>query len=143
MNEVPPGVDVSDAMNQMIDGWNKAMGLHFTHATTDRVVAELAIAPHHLQPYGLVHGGVYAGIVETACSVGCALDALSRGQSAVGLDNHTSFLRATRAGKLVVTATPITRGKRTQLWEAIVTDDQGRAVANGRVRMMCLDPGSF
>jgi acyl-coenzyme A thioesterase PaaI-like protein len=36
-------------------------------------------------------------------------------------------------------ATPITRGRRTQIWEARVLDDQERIVAAGRVRLLCLE----
>ncbi len=134
--------DFAETLNQARDGWSGAMGLRFLRATRDEVVAELEIGPQHLQPYGIVHGGVYAGIVETLASSGAALDSLARGSSVVGLDNHTSFLRATRAGKLHATAIPLTRGRRTQLWEGRVVDDEGRLVATGRVRLLCLEPGA-
>ena len=135
-------VDLTEAMNAGAGGWNRAMGLRFTSATADEVVAELVIGPAHLQPHGIVHGGVYAGIVETVASVGAGISAGSRGQTAVGLENHTSFLRAVRSGTLRATARPLTRGRRTQVWEATVTDDEGRVAATGRVRLLCLDPGS-
>ena len=117
------------------------MGIHFLRATADEVIAELTVGPQHLQPYGIVHGGVHSGMIETIASVGAALAALPRGQSVVGLENHTSFLVAVREGKLRATARPLTRGRRTQVWEATVTDDAGRAVAAGRVRFLALDPG--
>jgi uncharacterized protein (TIGR00369 family) len=45
-----------------------------------------------------------------------------------------------RAGaKLHAVSTPITRGRRTQVWEARVFDDQDRLVATGRVRLLCLE----
>lgn len=115
------------------------MGLHFIHATADSVKAELEIGPDHRQAYGIVHGGVHSGVIETVASVGAALAAMPRGQSVVGLENHTSFLLAVREGKLHVTAHPLMRGKRTQIWEANVTDDAGRTVATGRVRLIALE----
>jgi 1,4-dihydroxy-2-naphthoyl-CoA hydrolase len=129
-------------MNAYAGGWNRAMHLRFVSATADEVIAELPIGPVHLQPHGIVHGGVYSGIVETVASVGAALSAGSRGQTAVGLENHTSFLRAVRSGILRATARPLTRGRRTQVWEASVTDDAGRVAATGRVRLLCLEPDS-
>jgi uncharacterized protein (TIGR00369 family) len=58
----------------------------------------------------------------------------------VGLENNTSFVRAVRAGaKLHAVSTPVTRGRRTQIWEARVLDDQERIVATGRVRLLCLE----
>jgi uncharacterized protein (TIGR00369 family) len=67
---------------------------------------------------------------------------LPRGQSVVGLENHTSFLNAVREGKLCATARPLMRGRRTQVWEATVTDAEGRTLASGRVRFLALEAGS-
>lgn len=135
-------VDFSAQLNQMLGGWNTAMGLRFLEATRDRCVAELAIGAQHTQPYGIVHGGVHAGIIEAACSTGAAVAAGANRQSVVGLENTTSFVTAVRAGTLTVTATPVTRGRRTQLWEARVTNEAGRVCATGRVRLLCLESGS-
>lgn len=123
-------------------GYNTAMGLSFVSATSDEVVADFEVGAQHLQPYGIVHGGVYCGVVEATCSVGAGLFSSSAGQAVVGVENHTSFLRAVRSGKLRVTAVPLSRGRRTQIWEAAVRDNQGRLVATGRVRLLCLEPGS-
>ena len=123
-------------------GWNRAMGVRFLKATPDEVVGELTVTPTHHQPYGIVHGGVMAGVIETLCSVGAAVVATPRNQSVVGVDNHTSFLKAVREGTLRITARPITRGRRTQLWEAEVRDAESRLVATGRVRLLCLDEGA-
>jgi 1,4-dihydroxy-2-naphthoyl-CoA hydrolase len=131
--------DYAAALNVSLDGWNAAMGLRFLRATGEEVAAELEIGPAHRQPYGIVHGGVYAGVIETVTSTGAALAALPKGQSVVGLENHTSFLHAMREGKLLVTARPLMRGRRTQVWEATVTGPDGRTVATGRVRFLALE----
>src|SRR5882762_3222604 len=116
------------------------MGITVTHATADEVRAELTIGPEHLQGYGIVHGGVHCGLIESLASIGAALVALPRNQTVVGLENNTSFVRAVRAGaKLHAVATPVTRGRKTQIWEARVLDDQERIVATGRVRLLCLE----
>jgi uncharacterized protein (TIGR00369 family) len=90
---------------------------------------------------GLVHGGVYCSAIETACSVGATLSARARDpkMGAVGLENQTSFIRAARGGKLTAIATPITRGRTTQVWEATVRDEQQRVLATGRVRLLCVE----
>ena len=133
--------DFAPQLNANLGGWNVAMGLTFTSVTEELVVGELTVAPHHLQPYGIVHGGLHCGIIEAACSTGAAVFALARGQSVVGLENSTSFIRAAREGKLRVTARPVTRGRRTQVWEGQVTDEAGKTLATGRVRLMCLEGG--
>lgn len=118
------------------------MGIHFVKANGDEVVAELEIASQHHQAYGIVHGGVYSGLIETIASVGAALWAQRHGQTVVGLENQTSFLLAVREGKLQATATPLMRGRRTQVWVAKVLDDAGRTVADGKVRLISLEAGA-
>jgi uncharacterized protein (TIGR00369 family) len=136
----PP--DLVKNLNAFRGGFNTAMGLTFVTASTDEVVAELEVQPVHLQPYGIVHGGVHSGMIETLASAGAAMVAAARGQTVVGLENSTSFVRAVRGGKLRVRAVPITRGRRTQVWEGTVTNEEGRIVATGRVRLICLDAGA-
>ncbi|MEM9455999.1 MAG: PaaI family thioesterase [Myxococcota bacterium] len=134
--------DHTAMLNARLGGFERALGLRFTRATAEEVQAEVPVGPHLLQPYGLVHGGVYASIAETLCSVGAALWAMPSGKTTVGLENSTSFLRAARGGTLVGRATPVHRGQRTQVWEVEILDDQGARVATGRVRMMMLDQGA-
>jgi 1,4-dihydroxy-2-naphthoyl-CoA hydrolase len=132
-----PNQDFASAMNEARGGWDKAMGLLFLRATSDEVVAECEIGTEHCQPHGIVHGG------ETVASIGAAIHAMPRGQSVVGLENHTSFLHAVRSGTLRATARPLTRGRRTQVWEGTIIDATGRIAATGRVRLLCLEPEAF
>ena len=134
--------DFSAAFNARLTGWVAAMGVRFVRATADEVIGEVEIGPQHHQGYGIVHGGVYSGLIETVASVGAALWALQAKQSVVGLENHTSFLRAVREGKLKVTGLPRMRGRRTQVWEGTITDDKGRTVAEGTVRLLSLEAGA-
>jgi 1,4-dihydroxy-2-naphthoyl-CoA hydrolase len=118
------------------------MGFRLVTVTTDEVVLEYDVRPEHHQPYGIVHGGVHSAAIETACSAGAGFNALARGQAVVGVENHTSFIRAVRTGRIRVTATPLTRGRRSQLWEATARNEDGQIVSTGRVRLLCLEPGS-
>ena len=139
-NDLLPLPDnVVEALNATRAGFNEMLGLTFVSATLDEIVAEVEIGPQHAQPYGVVHGGVYAAMIETLCSVGAALHAVQAGKHAVGLENTTSFLRATRGGRLRCVARPLVKGRRSHVWEATITDETMRAVATGRVRMLILE----
>ncbi|MGE3671821.1 MAG: PaaI family thioesterase, partial [Polyangiaceae bacterium] len=86
-------------------------------------------------------GGLNSCVIEALCSTGAAISAMATtGYSVVGLENSTSFLRAVRSGTLTGRATPVHRGRRSQVWEATIRDEQGRPIASGRVRLMCLEP---
>jgi uncharacterized protein (TIGR00369 family) len=134
--------DVLKMLNAARGGFEVALGMTFTRASGDEVECELPVGADLLQPYGLVHGGVYSSIIETAASVGAALFAMRSGQTTVGLENTTSFLRAVRSGKLIAIARPLHRGRATQVWEVEVRNDEGKMAATGRVRLLCLEPGA-
>ena len=138
----PTTEDFTEMINQARDAWSHAMGLQFVRVTREEVVGELEVWPVHLQAYGVVHGGVHAGVLETLASVGAAVNAMARGQTVVGLENHTSFVRAVRGGRLRATVVPLTRGRRSQLWEGRIVDDANHLIATGRVRLLCLEPGA-
>jgi uncharacterized protein (TIGR00369 family) len=86
-------------------GFIKLVGLRIEQASGDRVVLSCPVTPDLHQPFGLVHGGVYATLAETAASVGGSLWFGDRGK-VVGVSNHTDFLRAVRRGELRAEATP-------------------------------------
>lgn len=131
--------DATDLLDRHRGGFVEMLGLRFVRASPVEVVAELDVGPQHLQPYGVVHGGVYAAIVETLASSGAALGTMPQGRHAVGLENSTTFLRAVRAGRLTARAVPLTRGQRSHVWEVEIHDEDGRLAAKGRVRMLCLE----
>lgn len=132
--------DVAEWINELHVGtWDEKVGLVMVSATRDAVRARLEVRPSHHQPLGLVHGGVLASIVETMASVGAGIDARANGKHVVGLENHTSFVRAVREGTLEATATPITRGRRSHVWEVAIRGEDGALVATGRVRLLILD----
>ena len=115
--------DLSERLNEMSEGWVKVMGLHFTIATADDVRCDFTVGPEHLQGYGIVHGGVHCGVIETMASVGAAMAAMPRGQAVAGLENSTSFIRAVRAGAhLNAVCTPVTRVRTSQVWEGQIRD---------------------
>jgi uncharacterized protein (TIGR00369 family) len=122
---------------QDLGGFAAFLGLEFTEATGDRVVIRWKARPDLHQPYGIVHGGVYCSVVETAASVGAALWLAERGQ-VVGVSNHTDFLRAVRDDLLTATATPVHRGRLQQLWDVEIRDEQDRLVSRGQVRLQNL-----
>jgi 1,4-dihydroxy-2-naphthoyl-CoA hydrolase len=107
----------------------------------DAVTGHIDAGAAHHQPWGLVHGGVYASAVETACSLGASVAVADQDQFAVGLSNHTDFLRAHREGRLDVRAFPIHQGRTGQLWQCDVAREDGKLVAQGRVRLQNVPVG--
>jgi 1,4-dihydroxy-2-naphthoyl-CoA hydrolase len=121
-------------------GFDAEIGLTYLDVTPDGATAQLIITDKLLQPYGIVHGGVYCSIVESVASISAAawLNAKGGGDKVVGVNNNTDFLRAITAGMVTAVSTPIHRGRRQQLWVISITDTNDRVVARGQVRLQNL-----
>jgi len=113
----------------------RAVGLVFDEISAVRVTAHLELGPEHHTPWGVVHGGVYTAAVETAASVGASLAVRDQGQVALGLTNTTHFLRSVTAGRVTVEATVLSQGRTQQLWCVDFTDESGRLIAHGELRL--------
>jgi uncharacterized protein (TIGR00369 family) len=113
----------------------RVAGLVFDEITADRVTGHLQLGPEHHTPWGIVHGGVYATAIESAASVGASHAVRDKGQVAVGLTNTTHFLRSLTAGPVKVEAAALSQGRTQQLWRVDITDESGRLIAHGEVRL--------
>lgn len=123
-------------------GFVRAAGLVLDEVGGARVTGHLELGPDHHTPWGIVHGGVYATVIESAASIGASLAVRERGQVAVGLTNTTHFLRSLSSGLVNVEATALNQGRTQQLWQVDVIDSGGRLVAHGEVRLQNIDPQS-
>jgi 1,4-dihydroxy-2-naphthoyl-CoA hydrolase len=104
--------------------------------TGSRVRARLSLNEEHHQPFGRVHGGIYAIAVEGVASAGASAAVADRGQYAVGTNNTTDFLRPVSVAEVEVVAEPIFQGRTQQLWEVSITRlEDGKLVARGRLRL--------
>ena len=120
-----------------LPGLDTALGFEYHEYTGDRVVISWQVTPAQHQPFGIVHGGVYCSVVESAASMAATVWYGERGR-VVGVSNQTDFLRAVSEGRLTATATPLHRGGLQQLWLVEITDEQDRMVARGQVRLQNL-----
>lgn len=122
------------------DVWTEALGLEMLEVGPERVVARIEAGPRHHQPYGILHGGVYASIVESVASYGAGQAAHALGLlGIVGVSNQTDFLRSHSTGELRAQGRPLHVGRTQQLWEVhIRRSSDSKLVARGQVRFSTL-----
>ena len=127
-----------EAVNGELSGpFIQHLGLEFTEVSADRVEARWTAGEQHHQPFGIVHGGVHASVVETLGSIGASVWLGDKGKC-VGVSNTTDFYRAVREGELVSTGTPVHQGRSQQVWLIETHDSEGRLVARGQLRVQNL-----
>jgi len=124
-----------DLTNEADSAFLRAAGFVVDTVTETEVVGHLEVGADHRTPEGIVHGGVYCAAIESAAGVGASAAVSDRGQFAVGVSNVTNFLRPVTAGWLTVTASAVQQGRTLQLWSVRVVREDGRAVADGQVRL--------
>jgi uncharacterized protein (TIGR00369 family) len=108
------------------------LGIEIVEATKDRVVARMPVGPKVHQPFGLLHGGASVSLAETVMSIGAWYNTDHEKEFAVGLEINANHVRAVKDGTVTATATPVHVGRRTQVWETRIVDDQGRLVCVAR-----------
>ena len=106
-------------------------GVSFVEADKDRVVAKMLVRPDLCTLRQTIHGGA---VMALADSVGAAATVINLPEDAKGtttIESKTNFIGGAREGMTVIaTATPVHRGRRTQVWQTRITlVDTGRLVA--------------
>jgi uncharacterized protein (TIGR00369 family) len=118
-----------DALPTEPVGFDAHLGLELLEVGEEHVRARMQVRPELLQPAGLVHGGVFASIAESICSMATWVAVQGDGQTAQGLSNQTSFLRPITSGTIHAHARRRHRGRTTWVWECDITDDDDRLCA--------------
>ena len=105
-------------------------GVTFVEADRDRVVARMHVRPDLCTLFHMLHGGA---IMALADSVGAAATMINLPEDAKGtttIESKTNFIGGAKEGATVVAvATPIHRGRRTQVWQTRLETEDGRLVA--------------
>ena len=121
-------------MNDAVpSGFADEIGVEALDLDPDGAKARIAIEPRHLQPYGIVHGGVHASLAESLTSAATYDAVKDEGKVAMGQANDTVFLRPIGEGNLNALAVARHRGSTTWVWDVELSDDEGRVCALSRI----------
>ncbi len=121
------------------NGMADAIGIELIVLTADKVVGTMPVDDRTRQPFGILHGGASAALAETVASIGAFLNIDADTQAAVGLELNANHLRAKTDGVVTATATPLHRGRRTQVWDIRIEDERGRLVCASRCTLAIID----
>ena len=126
MHDLPIVVGVE----RTLDG---VLGFELIEAADEVARGRVAVQDRVRQPFGLVHGGVYAALAESLASIATFQAVYRDGMVAMGSSNQTSFLRPITAGTVHAQARRRHRGRTSWLWDVDFSDDAGRICATSRV----------
>ena len=106
----------------------KEMGMGFS-------IVELQVKTAHMNPFGGIHGGVYASVIDTA-AYWAAYCELEEGVGLISIDLKIDYLAPMREGRILTKGRSIKIGKSMCLAEATATDEEGKWLAHGTSKMM-------
>jgi uncharacterized protein (TIGR00369 family) len=117
------------------------LGLEPVSFEEGRATFQLTPREFHYNPLGVVHGGVFATLLDSAC--GCAVySMLPAGVRYTSLDLAVKFLRPVLidTGTITAEATVVHLGRRTALAEGRITDAEGKLYATATSSIMVMRP---
>lgn len=113
------------------------LAIKIEDVSKEKVILTMVVDGKHLQPFGLMHGGMNAVLIETATSIGANESIDTTKQVAVGLDIQVNHLRsAVKGDTLTVVAIPDHIGKTTQVWQAEITNQIQQKISVGRCTLI-------
>ena len=115
------------------------LGIEITEASADKVVLSMSVGPKVHQPFGLLHGGASVVLAESAASIGASLNIDLSRQRAVGLEINANHIRAKKDGLVTATATPIHKGRSTQIWSIELRDETNKLICVSRCTLAIID----
>lgn len=119
-----------ERINSLPMPFAQLMGVTFTHAEPDKVVATMVVREDLCTVGNAIHGGA---VMAFADSVGAAATVINLPPDAKGtttIESKTNFVGAAKAGSTIIaTATPVHLGRRTHVWQTRLEAGEGRLVA--------------
>ncbi|MGW9630322.1 hotdog fold thioesterase [Agromyces sp. NPDC055520] len=124
--------------NSRDDTMIRAIGIEITEATDDSLKGRMPVDHRTRQPGGVLHGGASVALAETLASWGATLTVDPEKFYCVGMEINANHVRPVAEGWVYGEATPLTRGRTTQVWDIRITDASGRLVCVSRCTMAVL-----
>jgi uncharacterized protein (TIGR00369 family) len=122
-------MDALARLKQLALPFAELMGIEFVAAGPDRVVAEMDVRAELCTRPAVLHGGAIMAFADTIGAAGTILN-LPEGAGTTTIESKTNFIAAAPEGTRVTgEATPVHRGRRTQVWQTRITTAEGRLVA--------------
>jgi 1,4-dihydroxy-2-naphthoyl-CoA hydrolase len=122
-----------DALNKMgTDNMVEHVGIVFTRIGDNELEATMPVDNRTRQPFGLLHGGASVVLAETLGSVAGYLCTEGE-QKIVGLEVNANHLRSAREGIVRGVCTAVHVGRRHQVWQIEISDEQGRLCCTSRL----------
>ena len=107
----------------------KLLGIEIVDASKTKVTVRLVVREEICTAGGILHGGAYMTLADTAGAVGAHLN-LPEGARTTTIESKTNFLGAATIGTPVTAeASPVHMGRRSSVWQTRISAPDGKLLA--------------
>ncbi|MDB5315686.1 MAG: hypothetical protein JWO24_1530 [Rhodospirillales bacterium] len=123
-----------DSINARLAGTvAELLGIRITALTEEGLEAEMPVDARHIQPFGILHGGVSVVLSETLGSI-AAVNASPEGARVVGIEVNANHLASVaKGGRVTARCRPLHVGRTTQVWQTEIFREDGRMACVSRL----------
>ena len=119
-----------EKINSMNMPFARLKGVTFTEAGRDRVVAQMLVRPDLCTVGHTIHGGAVMALADSVAAAATVINLPEDAKGTTTIESKTNFIGGAKEGTTVIaTATPVHRGRRTQVWQTRVESEEGKLVA--------------
>ncbi len=139
MSFIQKGITIDQLNKLSANTLANSLGIEMIEIGDDFISAKMPVDHRTHQPLGMLHGGASVALAETLGSIGafCSLD--NRTQYCVGLEINANHIKSIKSGFVIGTAKPIHIGKKTQVWEIKIKNEQKELICISRITMAVID----
>ena len=111
------------------------IGIEITDIGDDVICGKMPVDERTTQPFGLLHGGASVALAETLGSIGGGIKVYSNNETVVGIEINANHLKSVRDGWVNGKATPIRIGKKIQVWNIEITNEDDDLICVSRLTL--------
>ena len=133
----------AEALNTFGKGnMSEHLGIEITEVTDESLSGKMPVDHRTKQPMGMLHGGASVVLAETLGSVAAHASVDTKKQYCVGLEINANHIRPVREGYVYGTASAVHVGRKTQVWEVRITNENEQLICISRLTVAVIDKPS-
>ena len=115
------------------------LGIKIVDIGENFVSGKMPVDERTKQPFGLLHGGASVALAETLGSIGAGMNVDQSSQSVVGIEINANHLKAVKTGWVFGKAAAIRVGRKIQVWNIEIKNEDDKLVAVSRLTLAVID----
>ena len=121
--------------DSILNTMTSTIGIEITDIGDDFICGKMPVDERTTQPFGLLHGGASVALAETLGSIGGGIKVYSNNETVVGIEINANHLKSVRDGWVYGKATPIRIGKKIQVWNIEITNEDDDLICVSRLTL--------